>query len=79
MYIAVKQYFIVPVITMVAVASFILLGANHCVADMAYLFLAADESFIPAAIALIFTTIGNVIGCNLIPFSCELIGHETNN
>ena len=79
MYVAVKQYFIVPVITMVAVASFILLGANHCVADMAYLFLAADETFVSAAVAIVFTTIGNIIGCNLIPFSCELIGHKTNN
>ena len=79
MYIAVKQYFIVPIITMLAVASFILLGANHCVADMAYLFLAADETFVSAAVAIVFTTIGNIIGCNLIPFSCELIGHKTNN
>lgn len=53
-----------------SVASFILLGANHCVADMAYMFLAADPKILlPTSAALLCTTAGNIIGCNLIPYS----------
>ena len=70
MYIGVKQYPTAPYVTILSVASFILLGANHCVADMAYMFLAANEELLlPASAALLFTTAGNVIGCNLIPYS----------
>ena len=70
MYIGVKQYPTAPYVTILSVASFILLGANHCVADMAYMFLAADTKILlPASAALLFTTAGNVIGCNLIPYS----------
>ena len=70
MYIGVKQYPTAPYVTILSVASFILLGVNHCVADMAYMFLAADTKILlPASAALLFTTAGNVIGCNLIPYS----------
>ena len=68
MYIAVVSYATKPYVTILAVASFILLGTNHCVADMAYMFLAANvEMFVPAFAALLCSTIGNVIGCNIIP------------
>ena len=70
MYIGVKANPTAPYVTILSVASFILLGANHCVADMAYMFLAADTKILlPASAALLFTTAGNVIGCNLIPYS----------
>ena len=70
MYIGVKQYPTAPYVTILSVASFILLGANHCVADMAYMFLAADTKILlPASAALLCTTAGNVIGCNLIPLA----------
>lgn len=70
MYIGVKANPTAPYITILSVASFILLGANHCVADMAYMFLAADTKILlPASAALLCTTAGNVIGCNLIPYS----------
>lgn len=70
MYIGVKANPTAPYVTILAVASFILLGANHCIADMAYMFLAADTKILlPASAALLFTTIGNIIGCNLIPYS----------
>lgn len=48
------------------VAVFILSGFNHCVADMFYIWLGADtwRDFL----SLIPTTIGNIIGCNLICF-----------
>lgn len=70
MYIGVKQYPTAPYVTILSVASFILLGANHCVADMAYMFLAADTKILlPASAALLFTTIGNIIGTNIIPLA----------
>lgn len=70
MYIGVKANPTAPYITILSVASFILLGANHCVADMAYMFLAADPKILlPASAALLCTTAGNVIGCNIIPYS----------
>lgn len=52
------------------VATFILAGTNHCVADMFYLILACagDPIIIPAALfTLLCTTAGNIIGCNIIP------------
>lgn len=68
MTIAVKTYAMAPYVTILSVASFIVLGANHCVADMAYMVLAADPKILlPASAALLFTTIGNIIGCNTIP------------
>lgn len=70
MTIAVKTYRMAPYVTILSVASFILLGANHCVADMAYMILAADPKILlPASAALLFTTAGNIIGCNVIPYS----------
>jgi formate/nitrite transporter FocA (FNT family) len=47
------------------VAAFIMSGFNHCVADMFYTMLGAQSfsDYFP----LIFTTIGNVIGANMIP------------
>ena len=69
MYIAVKQYPTAPYVTIMSVAAFILLGANHCIADMVYTIIAATgETVLPAITALLFTTFGNIIGCNLIPF-----------
>ena len=68
MTIAVKTYTMSPYRTVLSVASFILLGANHCVADMAYIVLAANTKFLLSAFAaLLFTTVGNIIGCNAIP------------
>jgi formate/nitrite transporter FocA (FNT family) len=68
MTIAVKTYAMAPYVTILSVASFIVLGANHCVADMAYMILAADPKILlPASAALLFTTIGNILGCNTIP------------
>lgn len=47
------------------VAAFILGGFNHCVADMFYTFVCFNKvSELPQ---LLFTTIGNLIGCSLIP------------
>lgn len=49
------------------VAFFILCGFNHCVADMFYTSLGATEW--KHYLHLIPTTIGNIIGCNLIPLA----------
>lgn len=46
------------------VAFFILCGFNHCVADMFYTVMALGSPW-----HLIPTTIGNIIGCNIIPLS----------
>ena len=48
------------------VAAFILMGANHCVADMYYCHLSAED--ISVYTTLIPTTLGNFFGCNLIPW-----------
>lgn len=70
MYIAVEHYISAPHMTMICVATFILFGANHCIADMVYMFLAADtETFVPMTTAIFQTTIGNLIGASLIPYS----------
>ena len=70
MYVAVAACKVAPYITILAVASFILLGTNHCVADMAYMILAANgELFFPALAAMLCTSVGNIIGCNLIPLA----------
>lgn len=38
------------------------LGANHCIADMAHIILAANTKFLLSAFAaLLFTTAGNII------------------
>ena len=66
MYIAVNVYKFTPLATIMSVGAFILSGTNHCVADMFYTFLGANswEGFLH----LIPTTIGNVIGANIIPY-----------
>lgn len=67
MYVAVSAYQEAPWMSIMAVAAFIFAGGGHCVADMVYMGLAVTkETLVPAATALIWTTIGNVIGCNLL-------------
>lgn len=67
MFIAVEAYEKIPILTMMCVATFILIGANHCVADMFYFWvgMTADTCF-NMLITIFWTTIGNIIGCNLI-------------
>lgn len=67
MYIAVQYFVSAPWITIMCVAAFILLGANHCVADMAYMSIACQGNAAEQMIALCCTTVGNFVGCNLIP------------
>ena len=67
MYIAVNQYNKAPYVTIMCVMGFILMGANHCIADMVYILIAITaENWYPTVMALVYTTIGNIIGCNLI-------------
>lgn len=67
MYVAVKYYERWPVATIMSVAAFILMGANHCVADMCYALYGWDWSCALAmCVALLSTTCGNFVGCNLI-------------
>ena len=69
MYIAVNIYKSHPWATVMCVAAFILAGFNHCVADMFYFFVGMTaEQLLPTIGALIATTIGNIIGCNIISF-----------
>lgn len=69
MYIAVNIYKSHPWATVMCVAAFILAGFNHCVADMFYFFIGTTtEQVLPMIGALVATTIGNVIGCNIISF-----------
>lgn len=63
-------YIILPVVT------FIMVGCNHCIADMAYIMLGADEW--ADFISLVPTTAGNVIGCNFIPLLLRL-GERKND
>jgi formate/nitrite transporter FocA (FNT family) len=49
------------------VAFFILAGFNHCVADMFYTTL--GTSHIKEMTHLIPTTLGNIVGCNIIPLA----------
>ena len=67
MYIAVKMYSTKPWVTVMCVAGFILTGANHCIADMFYLFLGGVTWDV--LLALLCTTAGNIIGTNIIPMS----------
>ena len=55
-----------PIFIIMPVAFFILCGFNHCVADMFYLSVGCTK-FIEL-LPLIPTTLGNIIGCNMIPF-----------
>ena len=69
MFIAVGAYEKIPILTMMCVATFILIGANHCVADMFYFWVGAtNEIALDGLIALAWTSLGNIIGCNIIPF-----------
>lgn len=73
MYIAVISYASKPWVTVMCVSAFILTGFNHCVADMFYLWAANGlVSMSDGLIAVLATTLGNVIGCNIIPI-CEKI------
>ena len=76
MYIAVKGFKDMPYLTIMCVAAFILLGANHCVADMVYMFLSGVNW--SAFVSVLFTTLGNIIGCNLIGVGMRLAGFEEN-
>ena len=76
MYIAVKVFKDMPYLTIMCVAAFILLGANHCVADMVYMFLSGVNW--SAFVSVLFTTLGNIIGCNLIGVGMRLAGFEEN-
>lgn len=50
------------------VATFIVCGFNHCVADMAFLTWSARR--LVDYLTLIPTTLGNIVGCNIIPLLC---------
>ena len=76
MYIAVKSFKDMPYLTIMCVAAFILLGANHCVADMVYMFLSGVNW--NGLVSILFTTLGNIIGCNLIGVGLRLAGIEEN-
>lgn len=75
MYVAVTAYETKPWVTVMCVSAFILSGFNHCIADMFYFFMASPHINIGlAAITILCTTIGNVIGCNLIPLCQKIRG-----
>ena len=69
MYIAVSGYqktkSFVPVIF--GVSAFILGGFNHCIADMYYIMCASVKGF-QWVLILLVETLGNFVGCNIIPF-----------
>ena len=52
--------------TMLCVAAFILGGFYHCVADMFYTVCGASTW--PQWVNIIFVTLGNFVGCNIIPY-----------
>lgn len=61
-----------PVITFACVAAFILSGMNHCIADMFYYFMCVSEYWAFLGFTtIICTTIGNIIGCNMIPLTMK--------
>ena len=69
MFMAVKTWQLTngnPIYAMMPVAIFIICGFNHCIADMFYLHLGCMK--ITNYHVLIPTTIGNIIGCNIIPW-----------
>ena len=69
MFMAVKTFTVSdgnPIYAMLPVAIFILCGFNHCIADMFYLNMGAIK--LKDYLVLIPTTIGNLIGCNIIPW-----------
>ena len=58
-----------PIYAIMPVGIFILCGFNHCVADMFYVHLGCMH--ITDYWILIPTTIGNIIGCNIIPWGLQ--------
>lgn len=56
-----------PFYAMMPVGIFILCGFNHCIADMFYLHLGCMDIFDYQI--LIPTTLGNLLGCNIIPWA----------
>ena len=58
-----------PFYAMMPVGIFIMCGFNHCIADMFYLHIGCMD--ILNYHVLIPTTIGNIIGCNIIPWSID--------
>ena len=76
MFMAVKTWQLTngnPIYAMMPVAIFIICGFNHCIADMFYLHLGCMK--ITNYHVLIPTTIGNIIGCNIIPWG---INHSSS-
>ena len=68
MYIAVTAYGMTnnnPLYAILPVMIFILCGFNHCVADMFYINIGCVD--ISDYLVLIPTTIGNIVGCNVVP------------
>ena len=61
------------IIVIMPVMFFILCGFNHCIADMFYTFLGSNSW--KGFLHLIPTTVGNVIGANIIP---HIIKNEKN-
>lgn len=55
-----------PIYAILPVVIFILSGYNHCVADMFYTHVGA--TVLKDYLHLIPTTIGNIIGTNILPF-----------
>lgn len=60
-------------LTIMCVTTFVLFGANHCVADMFYLLM--GNSLMPL-IPLVSTTVGNIIGCNLVDYVNKYVKKE---
>lgn len=72
MFMAVKTWQITngsPLYAMMPVGIFIMCGFNHCIADMFYLHMGCMD--ILDYRVLIPTTIGNLIGCNIIPWAID--------
>lgn len=69
MYLAVTTYQKMnanPIYAILPVAIFIFCGFNHCVADMFYITVGCGDGW--AYLTLVPTTIGNIIGCNSVPW-----------
>ena len=58
-----------PFYAMMPVGIFILCGFNHCIADMFYLHIGCADLFDYQV--LIPTTLGNLLGCNIIPWAID--------
>ena len=72
MYVAVTSYSTNPMLTMMFVAAFIISGFNHCIADLFYFSAGVTiETIIPMIAAIYSTTLGNMVGCMLIPALLE--------